>query len=103
MIHLGQQQKWVGLGKGLFRNVPRLQKNEEFIELSGSQAGTPLVEPHCQRCQPLSADRGKFLPGGYLREDQGRVPCPKITHELKATRESMGRDKSLLIKCFVFV
>ena len=25
------------------------------------------------------------------------------THELKDTRESMGRDKSLLMKCFVFV
>ena len=27
----------------------------------------------------------------------------KVTHELKATRESMGRDKSLLMKWFVFV
>ena len=25
------------------------------------------------------------------------------THELKATRELMGRDKNLLMKCFVFV
>ena len=27
----------------------------------------------------------------------------KATHELKATKESMGRDKNLLMKCFVFV